>query len=137
MPIQAAVELIRDEKTGKLEKVSLAQFVTEGMAGKYKEGKKKLIVKGPGAYHGIQLVPNPVALTPYIESVVPGSPADKVGLRTDDLIVYVDGELVQSIKSFRDLMQSYKAGDVVRLDVQRGAQLETVTITLEKLPQTK
>jgi S1-C subfamily serine protease len=51
--------------------------------------------------------------------------------------VYVDGELVQSIKDFRDVINSYAPNNQVRLDVQRGAQLETVTITLEKMPNLK
>jgi serine protease Do len=108
------------------------------MAGKYTGFKKKTVVKGPGVHHGILLVPNPVFNTPpYVEAVLPGSPADKAGLRTDDLIVYVDGELVQSIKAFKDLMNLYKPGDQVRLDVQRGNSLETVTVTLEKYPGSK
>jgi len=138
VPVQSTVELIRDTKKGP-EKVSIATFVEEGMKGKYTSpGEKVKKAKGPGIYTGILLVPNPVALTPpYIESVVPGSPADKAGLRTDDLIVYVDGELVQSIKSFKELMSTYQPGAQVRLDVQRGANLETVTITVEKTPQAK
>jgi serine protease Do len=137
VPVTAAVELINDE-TKKVEKVAIKDFVSLAMAGKWKPHTKKVIAKGPGVYHGIILVPNPVSLTPpYIEAVVPGSPADKAGLRTDDLIVYVDGELVQSIKGFKDLINSYQPGQQVRLDVQRGAQLETVTLTLEKNPPSK
>lgn len=138
VPINAATKLVVDLKSGKEEDVSIARFVADGMAGKYIPGEKSKKAKGPGVYTGIQLVPNPVPATPpYIETVVIGSPADKVGLRTDDLIVYVDGELVQSIKGFKDLMSTYKPGDHVRFDVQRGTQLQTVTIILEKQPDKK
>ncbi len=132
VPINATVELINTD-TKKTEKISVASFADMVMKGKWKDHEPKKKSKGPGVYTGIQLVPNPVALTPpYIEAVVPDSPADKAGLRTDDLIVYVDGELVQSIKAYRDLINSYLPGQQIQIDVQRGAQLESVTITVEK-----
>jgi serine protease Do len=135
VPIQASAKFIKDEKTKEIEEVSIAKFVELGMAGKYVAKKKAGKEKGPGVYTGIQLVPNPVALTPpYIESVVVGSPADKAGLKTDDLIVYLDGELVQSIKTFRELLTTYQPNNTIRLDVQRGGQFITVTLTLEKAP---
>ena len=57
------------------------------------------------------LVPNAVSATPpYVEEVLPGSPAAKAGLKADDLIVYVDGELVPSIKAFRDIMKFVAPG---------------------------
>ncbi len=138
VPIQATAEFIKDEKMGTSEKISVAGFVELAMAGKYKEKKLKGKSKGPGVYTGIQLIANPVALTPpYIDGVVPGSPADKAGLRTDDLIVYVDGEPVQSIKAYRDLLAVYQPDNEVRLDVQRGGQFITVTVKLEKTPNQK
>src|SRR5207302_9429304 len=77
----------------------LAAFVEKGMKGEYKPIVKAKPASGPGGYHGIILVPDVVERTPpYVEDAVPGSPAEKAGLRPDDLIVYVDGEKISSIK---------------------------------------
>src|SRR5262249_11639097 len=86
-----------------------------------------------GGYHGIQLVHNVLEFTPpYVEQVDPASPGGKAGLKPDDLIVYVDGLPVNSIQSFEDLLNKYRPGDEIRLEVQRGKKLTTVTIKLEE-----
>jgi serine protease Do len=131
VPIQSRTEIIRD---GKTVNVSMADFVKEAMEGKYKQGKKKEVVKGGGGYHGLILVPNVVTVTPpYVDTVSPDSPAAQAGIRQDDLIVYIDGELVSSIKDFRSIMEIYHPGDELRIDVQRSGRLETVTLKLGKL----
>jgi len=132
MPIQAKVDVQREDR---LEKVDVATFVREGIAGTYKQGEKRAKVDR-GGYHGIVLVPNAVPVTPpYVEEVIPGSPAHKAGLQPDDLIVYVDGELVPSIKAFRDILKQIGPGTEVVLDVQRGAKLKSFKLKLVELPK--
>jgi serine protease Do len=98
----------------------LAQFVTEGKAGKYKPIVKSKSSGGPGGYHGLVLVPNVVERTPpYIEEVIPGSPAAKAGLKPDDLIVYVDGEQVLTVTAFREILAKARPGTVVKLEIRR------------------
>jgi serine protease Do len=135
VPIRAKVEVTHDD--GTKETVDFARFVKEGMEGKYKESAgKKRDKEGHGAYHGIVLVPNAVSVTPpYIEEILPGSPAAKAKLQPDDLIVYVDGELVPSVKMFRDMLKQTSPGVTLQLEVQRGTQLKTVKLTLENLPK--
>lgn len=129
VPVQAVTEINRDDKNVK---VSMADFVREGMAGTYREGKRLVVRNKGGGYTGIVLVPNVVAVTPpYVDSVERGSPAEKAGLRQDDLIVYVDGELVQTIREFRDRLETYGPEDELRIDVQRGNELQTVTLKLQ------
>lgn len=116
--------------------VTMAQFVELGMQGKYKPIEGKSAIGGIGGYHGILFVPNILDRTPaYIEDVVPGSPADKAGLRPDDLVSFIDGEPVISINAFNDYIKKRtRAGTVVRLEVRRGEVLETVELTLEAHP---
>lgn len=116
--------------------VSMPEFVTLGMQGKYKPIKKPAIVGGEGGYHGIVFVPDVLERTPaYVEDVAPGSPAEKAGLRPDDLVSFIDGEPVVSIKAFRDyIKKNTRAGSVVRLEVRRGETLETVELTLGAPP---
>ena len=133
VPIQAVAQIQRD---GKSEKVSMADFVKKGMKGEYKEGDKIAKIDKAG-YHGIVLVVNAVASTPpYVEEVVPGSPADKADLRPDDLILYVEGFSVPTIKTFRETMKMYGPTDEVRLQFQRGNKLESVKVKLTKQPKT-
>jgi serine protease Do len=94
--------------------------------------------EGPGVYTGIVLVADPVERTPpYVEDVVPGSPADKAKLRPDDLIVYLDGLPVGDIHTFKDVLARYHPSQTVRLEIQRDRKLQTVELTLEKPPAKK
>ena len=136
VPIQSAVDVQREEN-GKVvtEKVTMAKFVKEAIEGKYKEG---IIAKreDKGAYSGIILVVNAVSSTPpYVEEVVNGSPASKVGLRPDDLILYVNGVSVPTIKAYREEMKQFDPGTKVDMRVQRGARLESVSIELTQAPK--
>jgi serine protease Do len=136
VPIQAKVDIVRDD--GSKDKVDIARFVKEGMENKYRESSGKKKRDGKGAYHGIKLVHNAVSITPpYIDEVIPGSPAAKAKLQADDLIVYLDGELVQSIRQFNEIMAMTNPGQVMQMDVQRGNQLKTIKLTLEDLPKAK
>jgi serine protease Do len=133
VPVQTKAQVVRGDKTVT---VSLADFVKEGMAGTYKVSTRKKSEQGLGGYHGIVLVPNVVSVTPpYVEDVVPGSPAARAGLRPDDLIVYIDGELVPSIKIFRDIVKSAPPGTELRLEVQRGNKLQTVNLKMAEQPK--
>jgi len=104
----------------------LAKFVEQAKKGEYVVKPKKESPGGPGGYHGIILVPNVVERTPpFIEEVAARSPAAKAGLKIDDLIVYVEGEQVVTIKAFQDLMRRYRPGDAVKLEVRRVDKAET------------
>jgi serine protease Do len=132
VPIQAKAEILRDDKTVT---VDIPTFIREVMNGTWKPGKTREKV-AKGGYHGIVLVPNVVSVTPpYVEDVIPGSPASKAGLRPDDLIVYIDGDLVSSIKVFRDIMKSAAPGSDLRLEVQRGSRLVSLNLKMAELPK--
>lgn len=99
---------------------ALAKFVEEAKEGKYKIKERPKTVRGKGVEHGIILVPNVVERTPpFINEVLPNSPAARAGLKPDDLIVYIDGEQVISVKSFLDMMSKIEPGTVLKLEVQR------------------
>ncbi len=104
----------------------LTKFVTEGKAGKYKPIVKPKNSGGPGGYHGIVLVPNVVERTPpYVEEVLPGSPAAKAGLKPDDLIVYVDGEQVLTVTVFKEILAKTRPGAAVKLEIRRVDKTES------------
>jgi serine protease Do len=95
--------------------------------------KKK---EGKGGYLGVVLMPNVVERTPpYVDDVLPDTPAHKAGFRPDDLIVYIDGLPAPSIDIYNELMSSYGPGDKPRIEVRRGDKLVTIPVTLEKEPK--
>jgi carboxyl-terminal processing protease len=69
-----------------------------------------------------------------IASVLPGTPAEKVGVKTGDVITAVDG---QSTKGWTadDAVNHIrgKAGTVVKVDVSRGSQTLTFNMTREEI----
>ena len=114
---------------------ALAEFVAKGIKGDYKPIVRVQPVGGVGAFHGMVLVPNVVERTPpFVEDVLQNSPAAKAGLQADDLIVYVDGEKITSIKEFHDLIDHIQPGTTVKLEIRRGDRLMNVDIKLEPLP---
>lgn len=133
VPIHAKSDIVVDEK--KLS-VDMATFVRKSIEGTYREGSRPKTAEDRGGYHGIVLVHNAVSATPaFVEEVYPGSPAALAGLRPDDLIVYVDGELIPTIKAFKEALRQVGPGMEVRLEVQRGNRLQTVRLKLTDPPK--
>jgi serine protease Do len=116
VPINAKLDV---QDGDKVTTISLIKFVDEAEKGTFKPRLREKLV-GQGGYTGIVLVANPVERTPpYIEEVVPNSPAAKAGLKADDLIVYIDGEQVPSIVEYHKFMEKIRPGTTLTLDVRR------------------
>ncbi len=137
LPVQAKLDVKTEKET---RTVSVVDFVAKGMRGEYKTvlNPKREKKGGQGGYTGVVLVPNVVERTPpFVEEVLPRSPGAKAGLRPDDLIVYVDGQQVVSIKDYKDLMDRYPPGTDLKLEVRRGDRLTTLSMKVEDLPRKK
>jgi serine protease Do len=136
IPIQAKIQY-QDEKKNTVT-VSVLDFAVKGMEGKYIREHDKAKKEEFAGFTGIVLVVNPVLATPpYIEEVLPGSPAAQAGLKPDDLIVYVDGELVPTVKQFRDLVKYVPPQNELKLDVQRGTKMHSYKVKVADPPKTK
>jgi len=131
VPINAKIEIKHKDKT---ESVSIIDLVEKKE--NYKAITKPKGEIGGGGYTGILLVPNVVERTPpYVDGVVPGSPAQKAGLKPDDLIVYVDGLPVASIQMYREIVDKYRPGSEIQLEVRRGDKLTTVPLKVAEPPK--
>lgn len=71
----------------------------------------------------------------YVERVKRDSPARKLGLRLDDLIVRVDDFSIRSCVEFRRVLEKYKPGDTVTVMWKRGTRVMTGELTFEKEPK--
>lgn len=67
----------------------------------------------------------------YVERVRRDSPADRAGLRKDDLIVSIDGHSIRDIGTFHDVLRSHAPGDTVVLMVIRNERIESLSMALE------
>ena len=133
IPVNATVNVKDGEKTVTLK---MTEFVDLGMKGKYKPIQRVKIATGIGGYHGIQFVPNLLERTPpYVDDVSPNSPAAKAGLKPDDLVSFVDGEPIFSIKAFQEYIKKTRPGETIRLEVRRGEALQTIDLKLDEHPK--
>lgn len=136
IPINARVEAKQEDGSTRI--VSMREFLEKGPRGEYKPANVRKKERGIGGYHGIVLVPNVVERTPpFVDAVRPDSPAEKAGLKPDDLIVYVDGEPVNSIAAFNEYMSKTNPGNEVVLEVRRGDRLVSIRLVLEEQPKNR
>lgn len=77
---------------------------------------------------GLQMLPQSTGAMTHgsmhgavILAVIPGSPAEAAGVRGGDLIVKLDGKLVESGKEVLDLIAKAKPHSVVTVDILRGS----------------
>lgn len=72
-----------------------------------------------------------------VERVLPGGPAEKAGIKADDVIVSVDEALVAGEASVREWLSDRKPGDRVKLGVLRDGKRQTVEVVLGERPGMK
>ncbi len=80
---------------------------------------------------GVSLVPDIVKRTPpYVDRVASGSPAARVGLLADDLIIEVDGVMTPSTADVKQRLRSIDRDASVSLTAQRGNKFLEFTLRL-------
>ncbi|HXI23913.1 MAG TPA: PDZ domain-containing protein [Pyrinomonadaceae bacterium] len=67
-----------------------------------------------------------------VTEVVKDSPAEKAGLRKDDVILRFDGESVKSVRKLTRLVNESSADQNVRLTISRGGSEQELSATLSK-----
>jgi serine protease Do len=71
-----------------------------------------------------------------ITSVVKDSPAEKAGLRKDDVILRFDGENVTSVRKLNRLVSEVAPDQTVRLGISRAGSEQEVAVTIGKRKNT-
>jgi len=71
-----------------------------------------------------------------VVKVVPGSPAERGGLKLSDLIIGVDGQSVDDPNGFGYRFATRPLGGTAQVEVQRGGKVVKLAIPLEEAPDT-
>ena len=114
---------------------------------KAKDIADQLIAKGKVArpYIGVFLKPIDAALQTdfgmpdrdgaFVQSVAPGSPAAKAGLKLADVIRSIDGQKMKDDKSVTDFLAKKKFGDTIKVEYLRNNSVKkTVTMKITERP---
>lgn len=111
-------------------KASLTQFQTTGkFVGKPYLGVEYQMITQQSA------LLNSVPQGAYVVNVVAGSPAEKAGVQTNDIITKIDGQSVTGANTdFSKIIAGKKIGDSVKLDIYRNGQTVYVSATLSESP---
>jgi serine protease Do len=67
-----------------------------------------------------------------VTQVVAGSPAEKAGLRKDDVILRIDGETITSVRKLNRVVSELAPDHNVRVTVSRGGSEQELTATIGK-----
>lgn len=121
IPINDVVGLIQTvEDTGKLQRPYLGVryvLLTDDIAKEYN------LKVSRGAY-----IPQQTSRSG--QTVVSGGPADKAGIEPGDVITKIDGTTIDEKTSLTSLLGKHKVGDSVKITVQRGDEVKTMSVTL-------
>lgn len=122
----------------------LSDTLDEIVTGVFKPSKPETLEDrysdGPRNYtprdFGFLTVPDVIFKTPaYVDTIHPDSLAAKAGLKPDDLVLFVNDDLVQSCKELNEFLGALEEGSQLRLTVRRGKKLEQFEFTVP--PQSK
>ena len=112
IPINTALEVVKE-----LMDHGYVEWLTLGLS-EYEFLPKALA----DAYH----VPTGIV----VYGVTKNGPAEKAGIRKGDIITAIDGKALESAEEVQKILESYKAGDTVKLTVVRNRNAEA-PLTLE------
>jgi serine protease Do len=72
--------------------------------------------------------------SPKVTQVMPGTGADKAGVKTEDIVLAIAGEAVENTQAFLGVIQKHKPGEIIPLRIKRGDKELEVKVTLGKRP---
>ena len=62
--------------------------------------------------------------------IVPGSAADKAGLKNNDIIISVNGQALSQTVTLAGLIKNFNPGDILNLEVLRGTKTIPIKVIL-------
>jgi len=111
-----------DDVSGMIEDLQKFGYVT----GAYL-GVMVMDVEATAQYYGI-----PAGA--HVESVTAGGAAERGGIHAKDIITEVGGYAVTSVSDLTRVLRKFAAGETVSVEVYRGGQTKTLSVTLDEKP---
>lgn len=85
-------------------------------------------------FMGIEMaIPENAAKGVLVNSVISGSPAEKAGIKAQDVITAVNGKEVKSPANLSQTVLGYKVGDTIKVTINRSGQSQELSVTLESI----
>jgi len=66
-------------------------------------------------------------------AVTPGGPADKAGIKENDIIVSLDGKEINETTTIPSILKQHRPGDIIKIQLLRGGKSITVSVTLGEI----
>jgi serine protease Do len=67
-----------------------------------------------------------------VDDIIKGSPAEKAGIESGDIILELDGKAVNSSNDLQSMVAQRRAGDAVKLKIWRDGKAIVKTVTLQR-----
>ena len=115
IPINMAKDLLPQLKKGKIERGWLGVGIQE---------------INPALKEKLDLKDEKGALVSHVEE---GGPADKAGIKRDDVIISFDGKEIKEYKDLPYIVSSTPVGKKVKVEVLRNGKKKTFTVKIEEL----
>lgn len=68
----------------------------------------------------------------FVRQVNSGSAAEKAGIKVNDIIIGIEGTLIESLEEFNAIKKNYKAGDTIKVSVYRNKKIIDLDVTLDE-----
>jgi serine protease Do len=101
-------------------------------------GVERFLLRGPGSEVGVtlrELRPDEISTTRpngvFVQDVRAGGPAERAGIRANDVILEFDGERIRSTRQFIRLVRESVPGRVARTTIVRDGNRQTFDVTPE------
>ena len=85
------------------------------------------------AYIGMRVTADKLSLK--IESVTPGGPAEKAGLKANDLVLKIDNQALATSDDLGGFLKTRRPGTRISVFVQRGSEMLTIALVIGKRAQ--
>jgi serine protease Do len=77
---------------------------------------------------------NGLVVGALVTQVAAGSPADRAGIKTRDVVVKVNDQVIDDTHPLKDVLRRYAPGDRISVAVHRAGKTQTVQVTLGTHP---